>query len=105
MTEHDLQNFIKLELSKIGFCVFRGNVGKGKTFDGRFFNTGLPKGFPDLFAVKDGKIIFIEVKSKNGKLKEEQKKFIKTMNDFYNTNVTVCYCIEDVLNLIKELKK
>ena len=30
MTEHDLQNLIRLELSKLGYVVFRTNVGKVK---------------------------------------------------------------------------
>lgn len=102
MTEQDLQNLIKLELSKMGFCVFRANVGKGRTVDGRYFSTGLPKGFPDLFAVKDGKIYFIEVKLPNGRLSKDQQHFINIMKNNYNTPAKVCRSVQDVLNFIKE---
>jgi hypothetical protein len=43
MTEHDIQNSIRLKLSELGYCVFRVNVGKFETADGRWFDTGLPK--------------------------------------------------------------
>ena len=43
MTEHDLQNLIRLELSSQKYAVFRANVGKIKLSDGRWFDTGLPK--------------------------------------------------------------
>lgn len=36
MTEHDLQNSIRLRLSELGFMVFRANVGKVRLADGRF---------------------------------------------------------------------
>lgn len=100
MTEHDLQNLIRLELSKRGFAVFRANVGTGKTIDGRFFSTGLPKGFPDLFAVKDNKIHFIEVKLPKGRLSEHQKHFIDVMKNKYNTDVHVFRSVEDISKLM-----
>lgn len=103
MTEHDLQNLIRLELTKMGFCVFRANVGKGKTLDGRYFDTGLPKGFPDLFAVKDDKICFLEIKLPKGKLSDNQKHFIKLMKDKYNTNVYVCRSVGDAIKATQEV--
>ncbi|HER8705353.1 TPA: VRR-NUC domain-containing protein, partial [Streptococcus pyogenes] len=48
-TESLIQNQIRVVLSRAGHMVFRANVGKVKTADGRFFDTGLPKGFCDLF--------------------------------------------------------
>ena len=57
---------------------FRVNVGKVKLKDGRWFETGVPKGFCDLFGFrKDGQIFFIEVKNANGKPSEKQVKFIE----------------------------
>jgi hypothetical protein len=79
MAEHDLQNLIRLELSRLGYTVFRANVGKVKMKDGRWFDTGLPKGFSDLFAVKDGRVYFIEVKVKPNKPTPEQLNFIDRM--------------------------
>lgn len=44
--EHIIQNNIRIALSN-DCVIFRGNVGKGFTKDGRYFDTGLPKGFSD----------------------------------------------------------
>jgi hypothetical protein len=79
MNETDLMNNIRLFLSKNGFIVFRANVGKFQLKDGRWFDVGLPRGFSDLFAVKDGKIYFLEIKVKPNKPSEEQLHFIEAM--------------------------
>lgn len=75
--EIDIQNAIRRELPKHGCFVYRGNVGKVKMQDGRWFDTGLPKGWPDLFGFRksDGKMFFIEVKSEKGKLRPDQITF------------------------------
>ena len=49
MTETDIMHQIMLDVSAAGNLIFRGNVGKVKLRDGRWFDTGLPKGFSDLF--------------------------------------------------------
>lgn len=98
-SEHDLQNAIRLELSKMGFTVFRANVGKVKLSDGRWFDTGLPKGFSDLFSIKDGKIYFFEVKIKPNKPTKEQLNFIEQMK-LRGCVAGVVYSMEDVWNLI-----
>ena len=68
--EHSIQNAVRRVLSENGCVIFRINVGKGRTFDGRYFDTGVPVGFSDLFGVRqsDGKAIFIEVKTKTGRI-------------------------------------
>lgn len=83
MKEIDIQNAIRLALNPYA-VVFRGNVGKIRLPDGRYFNTGLPKGFSDLFGFRksDGKIFFIEVKNEKGKLRKEQKHFLETMRNY-----------------------
>lgn len=99
MTEHDLQNYIRLELSKLGWTTFRINVGKVKMHDGRWFDTGLPPGFSDLMALKNGKTVFIEVKAKKGKPSKVQLNFIKQMkkNGF---SAGVVYSLDDVLKIL-----
>lgn len=59
-------------------------MGKVKTAEGRWFDTGLPKGFPDLcgYRKSDGKMIFIEVKNEKGKLRDDQKKFAEFLETF-----------------------
>ncbi len=101
MTEHDIQNQIRSALSET--CViFRGNVSTICTKDGRYFSTGLPKGFSDLFGFRksDGKAVFIEVKTKKGRLSAEQKKFLNTMRKF-GVIAGICRSAEEALNLIK----
>ena len=99
MTEHDLQNTIRLELAKQGWVTFRVNVGKVKMHDGRWFDTGLPPGFSDLMALKEGRTVFIEVKAKKGKPSKVQLNFIEQMkkNGF---SAGVVYSLEDVKELL-----
>ena len=99
--EHKIQNEIRLALSP--YCViFRINVGKGHTPDGRYFDTGVPKGFSDLFGFRksDGKAVFIEVKTKTGKVSENQEKFINAMKE-NNAVAGVCRSVDDAKKLIK----
>ncbi len=98
MTEHDLQNSIRLSLSRLGYIVFRVNVGKVKTDDGRYFDTGLPKGHSDLVAYKDGKTCFIEVKSKGRKPTPYQLNFIEQMkkNGF---RAGVVYSVQEAIDI------
>lgn len=83
MKESDVQNSIRLALNPYAI-IFRANVGTVRTADGRYFNTGLPKGYSDLsgFRKSDGKMIFLEVKNEKGKLRKEQKHFLNTMQQY-----------------------
>lgn len=80
MTETDIMNQIRMDVSAAGNLIFRANVGKVRMKDGRWFDTGLPKGFPDLFGVDaSGYVFFIEVKAPSGRIRDEQKRFITAM--------------------------
>lgn len=83
MAEHDIQNRIRNETGDIAI-LFRANVGSGVTYDGRHFDTGLPKGFSDLFGFRlsDGKAVFIEVKNIMGRVRPEQQNFIEKMRSY-----------------------
>ena len=104
MREHDVQNKIRLETSDIA-VLFRANVGSGYTFDGRYFDTGLPKGFSDLFGFRhsDGKIFFIEVKTPKGRVSEAQKNFITQMRS-HGAVAGVARSVDDALKIIQEDK-
>jgi len=84
------QDAIRVALAEHGYIVFRANVGKVKTADGRFFDSGLPSGFPDLFGYKpeNGKIYFIEVKTPQGKRRADQVRFANGLRD-----KNVIYCV------------
>lgn len=77
----DLQNEIRLALSEDGHMVFRANVAKVRMADGRWFDTGLPKGFSDLFGHRgsDCKAFYIEVKAGRDRMRPEQTAFIAAM--------------------------
>ena len=105
--EAAIQDSIRVALAQAGYIVFRANVGKVKTADGRFFDSGLPGGFPDLFGYKpeNGKIYFIEVKTPAGHRRKDQIAFA---NGLRNKNVIygVCRSAEEAVSIVKnELKK
>lgn len=102
-----LQNQIKryLIINNIA-VVFRANVGKIKIDDKRYFSTGLQAGFSDLFGyrLKDGKIFFMEVKTKKGKLTENQVNFLEEQKK-NGAIAGVVKSINDALELLEEKKK
>ena len=101
-TESLIQNQIRVGLSKAGHTVFRANVGKVRMADGRYFDTGLPKGFPDLFGFRpDGRIFFIEVKNETGKLRPEQEKFIEQMRK-RGALAGVARSVADAMEIVNE---
>lgn len=81
--EQAIQDSIRVALAEHGYIVFRTNVGKVKTADGRFFDTGLPSGFPDLMGYKpdNGRIFFIEVKTPIGRRRKDQVEFANGLRD------------------------
>lgn len=101
-TESLIQSQIRVGLSKAGHTVFRVNVGKVKMQNGRWFETGVPKGFPDLFGFRpDGRIFFIEVKNETGKLRPEQEKFIEQMRK-RGALAGVARSVEDAMEIVNE---
>lgn len=98
--EHKIQNEIRAACVDIA-VLFRANVGSGRTFDGRYFETGLPKGFSDLFGFRlsDGRAVFIEVKTAAGRVSAEQKNFIGKMRG-YGALAGVARSVEDAKNII-----
>lgn len=85
----------------MGYTVFRANVGKFLLKDGRWFDVGLPNGFSDTFAVKDGRIYFIEVKAADGIESTDQKNFIKQMR-LKGCKAGFAYSVEDAIKIIEE---
>lgn len=101
MTEQDIQNLIRIAASKENI-IFRANVGKVRTIDGRWFDTGLPKGFCDLFGFRpDGQIFFIEVKKPGGKVRKEQHHFIDVVKS-RGALAGVAHSVDEALKIIEE---
>lgn len=101
MTEHDIQNAVRLKLSELGYAVFRINTGKFKLADGRWFDVGVPKGFSDLVAIRDGRVYFLEVKTANGKASTEQLNFIAVMRDRYGCTAGIVRSVDDAVKLVE----
>lgn len=101
-SEHEIQNEIRAALAK-ECMIFRMNVGGLYTADGRFVRTGVPPGFSDLFGFRkrDGKAVFIEVKTPNGRLSEKQRHFLKVMCEC-GAIAGVARSVQDALALIHE---
>lgn len=104
--EQAIQDSIRVALAEHGYVVFRTNVGKVKTVDGRWFDTGLPSGFPDLMGYKpeNGRIFFIEVKTPIGRRRKDQIAFANGLRD-KNVIYGVVRSVEQALNIVdNELK-
>lgn len=101
-SEQDIQNSIRIALNPYA-VIFRTNVGRVKMADGRFFDTGLPKGHPDLYGFRksDGKLIYIEVKTAKGKLRPAQKHFQETMKQ-YPIIIGVARSADEAIKLVAE---
>lgn len=100
-SEHSIQSKIMVALSKHHCSVFRANVGKIRTPDGRFFTTGLPNGYPDLHGFRwiDGKIFYIEVKDAKGKPRPDQILFHKMLTS-HNIIHGIARSPEDALMIV-----
>jgi len=104
--EQATQDSIRVVLAQAGYIVFRTNVGKVKTADGRWFDSGLPTGFPDLVGYKpsNGKIFFIEVKTETGRRRKDQIAFANGLRD-KNVIYGVCRSAEEAVEIVRnELK-
>lgn len=100
--EHDIQNSIRAALAPYA-VIFRANVGRMKLPDGRYFSTGLPVGFSDLFGFRksDGRAVFIEVKTASGRVSKDQKRFLLKMRE-YGAIAGVARSEEEAIKLITE---
>lgn len=98
--EADIQNAIRLALNPYA-VIFRVNSGKVRMQDGRYFDTGVPNGFPDLtgFRKSDGKMIFLEIKNESGRLREEQKKFIEIVSQ-YDVIAGVARSVDEAIAIV-----
>ena len=100
-TEAELMNAVRMALQERGIITFRVNVGKVKTLDGRWFDTGLPKGFSDILGIyKDGRVCFIETKQHPRKPTKEQCQFMLAMIE-RNCAAGVAYTVQDALDIVR----
>lgn len=94
--EHRIMNEIRLWCGEHDILCFRANVGTFLLADGTYVNTGLPKGFSDLIALKNGgECVFIECKAKYGKQSEEQIRFQQAVES-KGFKYILARCVADV---------
>lgn len=96
MTETDIQNQIRLALSKYG-VVIRLNTGNFELKDGRHIICGV-RGLSDLLFIGNGKVAFIEVKTPTGRPSPEQLSFIERMQALGHS-AGIARSVEDALRL------
>jgi len=75
-TERSLQTAIVKALDLLGFLVIHipNQYSKGRVRD-----AGFVSGAPDLIVLKDGKVFFLEVKTKTGRVRASQKLFAERL--------------------------
>lgn len=98
MTETDIQNAIRLELSKYGVC-FRMNSGVFKQGE-RTIKCGV-KGMSDLLFIKNGKAYWLEVKTPTGKASKEQLNFLTMMRDRYGCVAEIVRSVDDAVRAVE----
>ena len=102
-SEHNIQSEIMIEVSKDNCKVFRANVGKVRLPNGKFFQTGLPPGYPDLhgYKVSNGKMFYLEIKTATGRPRKDQIKF---HNQLMSDHIIhgIARSPEDALKIIDE---
>lgn len=105
--EQVLDKNIMLWCGQHNWLCFHTNVGKIKFYDekqkkDRWFDTGLPPGWPDLLILTDkGKAIFCETKIHPRKPTQQQ---IKTINLLVSRGFLafVCYSIEQFIETVEK---
>lgn len=101
MTETELMHNVMLAVQEHGNQIFRTNVGKVRTPDGRYFDTGLPKGHSDLYGFRpDGQIFYIETKLHPRKPTKEQRQFLLAMIA-KGAIGGVAYSVDEALRIIE----
>lgn len=103
ISEHSIQSAIMVAASKHHCTIFRSNVGKVKTVDGRWFDTGLPKGHPDLYGFRwsDHQVFYLEIKNERGKPRPDQIRFHKALAK-HGIIHGIARSVDDALKIIDE---
>ena len=106
ISEHELQNLIKQWLELHGWFCLRLNSGMIPTYTFKGVKHMIkhmvrlsPAGTPDLFALKKGKCVFIEVKVGSNKLTKYQELMLDNI-EIHGGQTIVAYSLEDVIRSI-----
>lgn len=107
MLESDLQKYFVKLLYMVPNIFFHSIPNESKRsfyYGSHLKKMGLRSGVPDLLIIKNGRPIYIELKSKKGKLTKNQEnirdEIIKNGADYYVIN-----CIDSIEKFLKEKLK
>ena len=104
LREHNIQNEIRLWCGRNNILCFRCNVGRVRTADGKWFDTGLPEGFSDLIILANNTIYFCEVKNAHGRQREDQKRF-QAIVESHGYKYILARTVNDVEEVITDAAK
>ena len=99
ISEQELVNVIKQWLELHGWWVLRLNSGMIQTSKGKMVRLS-PAGTPDLFALKKGKCVFIEVKTAKNKVTLLQDHMLKIIEE-HGAQTIIAYSLEDVIDSLE----
>mgnify|MGYP001560943983 CR=1 FL=1 len=99
LSEHQIQNLIKQYLESQGWFVLRLNSGAVLTKRGQVVRL-CPAGTPDLFCLKKGKCVFIEVKTAKNKVTLLQDHMLKIIEE-HGAQTIIAYSLEDVIGSLE----
>lgn len=98
--------FVKwLEIQKIPFAHIPNEGKRPVWYIKKQKTQGLSAGVPDLFVFLPSKIIFVEMKRRKKsltKLRDNQRRWLETINRFNYAKGYVAYGAEDAINIILE---
>jgi len=77
------------------------NVSQGQRIQGHGRVMSTCKGIPDLSIIKDGRLIYIEVKTEKGKLSEHQEKWIANAEKYGVKTIVACSVEEVIKGLLR----
>lgn len=100
-SEANIQNSILVALSEAGCLVWRQNTGAYKDKTGRVIRYGLCVGSSDIIGITtSGQFMAVEVKTKTGRIRPEQQRFIDAVNRA-GGRAGVARSVEDALKIAK----
>lgn len=100
--EQVLDKNIMLWCGQHDWLCFHTNVGKVQMIDGRYFDTGLPKGWLDLLILTNkGKVIFCETKIHPRKPTKEQINTIEVLRK-RGFLAFVAYSLEEFIEAVEK---
>lgn len=92
MKERDVLALVRDYLRATGWAVWRMQA-----------SMGFPQGFSDLLALRQGRVLFLEIKAPGGQLSRHQERFRDEVQA-HGGEYVVCRSLEDLYAALKEVR-